>query len=259
MPAPTNTLKAALKRGETQIGCWASLADPYATEVLSTADFDWILIDVEHSPNDLRTIMRQLQVLEGKRANAVVRLPMGEDWLIKQVLDIGAQSLLIPMVESADQARDLVRATRYPPNGIRGSGAAIARASMFNTHDNYIKTADAEICLIVQVESRAGLTVLDDILATEGIDGIFIGPSDLAVDMGYHGDTSQPEVRDAIKDALERISATGKAAGIISMNDKDAQEYAEWGANLLAVGADILMLATAARNAMALWRPRTDR
>lgn len=259
MPAPTNTLKAALKRGETQIGCWASLADAYATEVLSTADFDWILIDAEHSPNDLRTIMHQLQVLEGKRSNAMVRLPVGEESLIKQVLDIGAQSLLIPMVESAEQARTLVRATRYPPNGIRGSGAAIARASMFNTYDNYIETADAEICLIVQVESRAGLAALDDILAVDGIDGIFIGPSDLAVDMGYQGDMSQPKVRDAIKDALGRISASGKAAGIISMNDKDAQEYAEWGANFLAVGADILMLATAARNAMSLWRTRTGR
>ena len=257
MPAPTNKLKAALKRGETQIGCWASLADPYTIEVLSTAGFDWILIDAEHSPNDLRTIMQQLLVLEGKHSNAVVRLPMGEDWLIKQVLDIGAQSLLIPVVESAEQARNLVRATRYPPRGIRGSGAAIARSAMFGAHENYIETADAEICLIVQVETRTALAALDDILAVEGVDGAFIGPSDLSVDMGYQGDVSQPEVRDAIKDTLQRISASGKAAGIISMNDKDAQEYADWGANFLAVGADILMLATTARNTMSVWRTRT--
>ncbi|WP_120499021.1 HpcH/HpaI aldolase/citrate lyase family protein, partial [Roseovarius sp. EL26] len=178
MSAPTNALKAALKRGETQIGCWASFADPYATEVLSTAEFDWILIDAEHSPNDLRTIMHQLQILEGKRSDAVVRLPMGEDWLIKQVLDAGAQSLLIPMVETAEQARDLVRATRYPPEGIRGSGAALARSSMFASRKDYIETANAEICLIIQVETRAALAALDDILAVDGVDAVFIGPSD---------------------------------------------------------------------------------
>lgn len=256
MPAPINKLKAALKRGETQIGCWASFADPYATEVLSTAEFDWILIDAEHSPNDLRTIMQQLQILEGKKSDAVVRLPMGEPWLIKQVLDAGAQSLLIPMVETADQARALVQATQYPPHGIRGSGASIARASMFSTRENYIKTANAQICLIVQVESRAGLEALDEILTVDGIDGVFVGPSDLSVDMGYQGDMSQPEVQDAIKDALGRISSAGKAAGIISVDDKEAQEYAQWGARFLAVGVDLIMLTATARSTMQIWRQR---
>ena len=256
MSAPTNNLKAALARGETLIGCWASFADPYATEVLSTAEFDWVLIDAEHSPNDLRTIMHQLQILEGKRSDAVVRLPMGEDWLIKQVLDAGAQSLLIPMVESAEQARDLVQATRYPPDGVRGSGAALARSSMFASRKNYIETANAEICLIVQVESRAALDALDDILAVDGVDGVFVGPSDLSVDMGYQGDTAHPEVRVAIKTALARISASGKVAGIISVDDEEAQQYADWGAQFLAVGIDVLMLAATARAAMQRWRSR---
>ena len=138
MPAPVNQLKSALASGQTLYGCWAGFADAYATEVLTSAGFDWLVIDGEHAPNDLRTIMAQLQITDGSETHAVVRLPMGEAWLIKQALDIGAQTLLIPMVESADQAHDLVRAMRYPPDGIRGSGAALARASRFSDIPDYI-------------------------------------------------------------------------------------------------------------------------
>lgn len=254
MPAPENRFKSALMRGERLIGCWAGFADPYATEVLASAGFDWLVIDGEHAPNDLRSISAQLAMLAERQSLPVVRLPMGEAWAIKQVLDAGAQSLIIPMVDSADQARALVRATRYPPEGIRGSGAALARASDFSRIKDYIPTANAQICLIVQVESRAGIDALEDILAVEGVDGVFIGPSDLAVDMGYVGDSHAPEVQEVIRDALTRITASPKAAGILALDHATAQRYADWGAQFLAVGIDVVMLAQAARATVARWR-----
>ncbi len=254
MPAPENRFKTRLAKGEMLYGCWAGFADAYATEVLATANFDWLVIDGEHAPNDLRSIMAQLQVLERRHSVPVVRLPMGEVWAIKQVLDTGAQTLLIPMVESADEAHELVRATRYPPQGIRGSGAALARASHFSAIPDYIGSANAQICLLVQVETRAGIAALDDILAVDGVDGVFIGPSDLAADMGHAGDSSAPEVQEAIQDALARIKATGKAPGILALDHATALTYRDWGAQFLAVGIDVVMLAKTARDTMARWR-----
>ncbi|MTJ05434.1 MAG: HpcH/HpaI aldolase/citrate lyase family protein [Sediminimonas qiaohouensis] len=256
MPAPINPFKAALARAELQLGCWAGFADPYATEVLATAGFDWLVIDGEHAPNDLRSIMAQLQVLEGKQSHAVVRLPIGHDWMIKQVLDAGAQTLLIPMVDSAEQARHLVRAMRYPPAGIRGAGAALARASRFSDIEDYVATADDQMCLLVQVESRKGLEALDDILAVDGVDGVFIGPADLAADMGYGADSSARPVADAIRDALERIAASSKAAGILALDPDTAGQYRDWGAQFLAVGIDVLMLARTARATVSAWNDR---
>ncbi|MCM2563121.1 HpcH/HpaI aldolase/citrate lyase family protein [Lutimaribacter sp. EGI FJ00015] len=256
MPAPTNVFKQRLARGERVIGCWAGFADPYATEVLGTAGFDWLVIDGEHAPNDLKSIMGQLMVLKGSDSAPVVRLPMGEAWAIKQVLDAGAQTLLIPLVESAEQARELVRAMRYPPAGIRGAGAALARASRFSGIPDYVATADAQMCLLVQVETRAGLDALDEILSVDGVDGVFIGPADLAADMGFPGNSADPQVADAIRDALGRIAASDKAAGILAVDDATAQQYADWGAQFLAVGIDVVMLAQAARQTVKLWAGR---
>jgi len=223
------------------------MADAYATEIAATAGFDWLLIDGEHAPNDLRSILRQLQVVDATPSHAVVRLPIGSDWMIKQVLDAGAQSLLIPMVESGDQAREMVAACRYPPEGIRGVGAALARSSRFSAIPDYLQTANAQICLLVQVENRAGLAALDDILAVEGVDGVFIGPSDLAADMGYLGNPDAPEVRAAITDALKRIRTAGKAAGILATSDEFIESSLEQGANFVAVGVDVVEFAKALR------------
>ncbi|MEM8537615.1 MAG: HpcH/HpaI aldolase/citrate lyase family protein [Pseudomonadota bacterium] len=253
MSAPVNSFKSDLISGKQLYGCWAGFADAYATEIMGTAGFDWMVIDGEHAPNDLRSITQQLQVLRASPTHPVVRLPMGEDWLIKQVLDAGAQTLLIPMVESAAEAEALVRATRYPPDGIRGSGAALARASMFSDIPNYTTTANAQICLLVQVETVAGIEALDDILAVEGVDGVFIGPSDLGADMGYPGDSRADPVQKAIKDALGRIKASGKAAGCLAVDEPTALEYRDWGAQFLAVGIDVLLLAGAARALAAKW------
>jgi 4-hydroxy-2-oxoheptanedioate aldolase len=242
MPAPENRLKARLNNGEATTGLWLSMANSYTAEIAGYIGFDWLMIDGEHSPNDIPMIMQQLQVLRNSASPVCVRPPIGEVYIIKQLLDIGAQSLLIPMVESRAQAEMLVKAVRYPPRGIRGVGAGSARASRFNTIDNYAATADDQICLMVQIESRAALAALDDIATTDGVDCLFIGPSDLSADMGYLGNPYAPEVQAAIEDAIKRIRAHGKSAGIYMPDQTYAKRYQEIGANMIAIGADVTTL-----------------
>ncbi|SLN26324.1 4-hydroxy-2-oxo-heptane-1,7-dioate aldolase [Pseudoruegeria aquimaris] len=248
MPAPENGFKTALKRGERQIGCWMSLADPYAAELMASTGFDWLVIDGEHAPNDLRSTLAQLQALRGTGVHPVVRLTAGEPWMIKMALDVGAQTLLIPMVETAEQARALVAASRYPPEGIRGVGYAVARAAGFAAIPDYGETADAQICLLVQVETRKGLENLDAILAVEGVDGVFIGPADLAASLGHLAQGDHPEVTAAIDEAITRIVAAGKAAGILVFDLDRAAHFLQLGASFVAVGADMALLANAARS-----------
>lgn len=252
MPAPINTFKKRLQAGETLFGCWLSLAEAAPAEIMGTAGFDWLVIDGEHAPNDIRSIRDQLIALSASASDTIVRVPVGETWIIKQVLDAGVQTVLVPMVESAEQAREMVRACTYPPNGTRGVGAASTRASRFSAIPDYVQTANEQISLIVQVENRAGMAALDDILAVDGIDCVFIGPADLAADMGHAGDSSAPEVHDAIIDALGRIAAAGKAPGIMSLGDV-TQTYIDAGARFVAVGIDVLVLARAARATAAHW------
>ncbi|WP_298805265.1 HpcH/HpaI aldolase/citrate lyase family protein [uncultured Lentibacter sp.] len=256
MPAPHNPFKAALKAGKKQLGIWASFAHPYPIEMVASAGFDWIVIDGEHAPNDLQTITAQLQVLEDKHSHAVVRLPTGNDWLVKQVLDAGAQTVLVPMVNTAEEAAALVRAMRYPPDGIRGAGAAGARASRFGAITDYVTTANEQVCLLVQVETRLGMENLDAILEVEGVDGVFIGPADLAADLGHPGQSAAPDVSAAIQDMLARISASDKAAGILGMTEAATAQYASWGAQFLAVGVDVGVFSTAIRDLEGHWRTR---
>lgn len=255
MPTPINTFKQALKRGERQIGCWMSLGEAITAELMGTAGFDWLVIDGEHGPNDLRSIRDQMMALAASPSHPVVRVPVGETWIIKQVLDIGAQTVLVPIVETADQARALVRAVKYPPFGTRGVGASIARVTGYGAVPDYIATADDQTCLLLQVENRAGLAALDDILTVDGVDGVFIGPSDLSADMGFRGDASAPDVQSAIADAVQRIKAAGKAAGLLGTTQEAAQAYADMGAQFLAVGADVALLAKAARALSQRWKP----
>ncbi|MGJ8556320.1 MAG: aldolase/citrate lyase family protein [Sulfitobacter geojensis] len=254
MPAPVNTFKKALSEGETVFGCWVGLADTLSTELMGTAGFDWLVIDGEHGPNDLRSILAQLQVLAASDSHPVVRVPVGETYMLKQLLDAGAQTVLVPMVESADQARQLVRDVTYPPHGDRGVGYALSRAARFSQIADYGTTADAQICLLVQVENRKGLAALDDILAVDGIDGVFIGPADLAADMGHMGDSLHPDVQAAIMDALRRIRAAGKAPGILSTHDPMTEAAIAAGAQFVAVGADVLLLSHAAQALSARWK-----
>ncbi|SMB80394.1 4-hydroxy-2-oxoheptanedioate aldolase [Deinococcus hopiensis KR-140] len=239
----TNGFKAALERGETVYGLWLALANAYTAEICAGAGFDWLVVDGEHAPNDLRSILTQLQAIAPYPSHPVVRPPVGDPVQIKQLLDIGACNLLIPMVESAAQARQLVAATRYPPEGIRGVGASIARVSGFSRSAAYLKTANESICLLLQVESVTGLEALEEIAAVDGVDGVFIGPADLAASFGHLGHAGHPEVQAAIQDSARRIRSAGKVAGILATDEVMARTYLQWGYTFVAVGVDSMMLA----------------
>ena len=242
MDMPVNTFKLRLQSGEAQIGLWLGLADSYCAELAANAGFDWLLIDGEHAPNDLRGMLGQLQAVAPYPSHPVIRPVIGDTALIKQVLDIGVQTLLVPMVESAEQARELVRAIHYPPSGVRGVGSALARASRWNSIPGYLDKADEQMCLLVQIENQEGLANLDAIAAVEGVDGVFIGPADLSASMGFRGNPGHPDVQVAIEDAIARIQKAGKAAGILSADQKLARRYIELGAAFVAVGVDTTVL-----------------
>jgi 4-hydroxy-2-oxoheptanedioate aldolase len=246
MPAH-NTFKAALAARRPQVGLWLSMADPYMAEVSATARFDWLLIDGEHAPNDLRSTLATLQAVAPHPSQPVVRAVQGDTALIKQLLDIGAKNLLVPMVDTAEQARAVVGATRYPPQGIRGVGSAVGRASQWSARADYLNVADDEICVLVQAETVTALQNLDAICAVDGVDGVFIGPADLAASMGYRGNPGHPEVQAAIEQAMRTIVAAGKAAGTLTSDAKLARRYLELGCTFVAVGVDVLLFASAAR------------
>lgn len=247
MPVPVNKLKAALAAGERQMGLWIAMAHATSAEIASQAGYDWCLIDGEHSANDVPLILDQLRAMAGGDATPVVRLPVGDPVIVKRVLDLGVQSLVIPMINTVDEAKAMVRATRYPPEGMRGVGAAMARAANFGEITDIVTTANDQICLFVQAESREALENLDDIAALDGIDGVFIGPADLAADMGFPGNSGAPEVQAAIRGAIDRINAAGKAAGIIDFSHDKAADWVRAGARFVAVGGDVALLARGIR------------
>jgi 4-hydroxy-2-oxoheptanedioate aldolase len=257
MPAPTNTFKAALKEGHIQIGLWVALANAYTAEICGGSGFDWLLVDAEHAPNDIQTLVAQLQALAKYPVHPIVRPPIGEAWMIKQILDIGAQTILVPMLETGEQAEAMVRAVRYPPHGMRGVGASLARASGFNRIPDYLQTANDEVCLLLQIESRAGLANLDAIASTEGVDGVFIGPADLAADMGHLGKPGAPEVQAAVEDALKRIQDQGKAAGILTADQALARRYVELGATYVGIGSDVALLVNSTTRLISDFRSNT--
>ena len=253
----TNHFKHKLKT-QQQIGLWVGLADAYGTEIAANVGYDWLLIDGEHAPSDLRITLSQLQSIAAYSSQAVVRPPIGSVQLIKQLLDIGAQTLLIPMVETVEQAKLMVRAVRYPPEGVRGVGAALARATRWNSIPDYYETAHENICLLIQIESVTGLDNLDEILKVEGIDGVFIGAVDLSATMGYQGNPNHPEVQKAVVDAIQRIRATGKAAGILSTQHEATQKYLELGTEFVAVGVDTSILMNSLRELLCKYKENTN-
>ncbi len=242
MQARINSFKQRLRNRERLIGLWAGLASSYSVEICADAGLDWLLLDGEHAPNDLRSTLAQLQAAAAYPSACVVRPVAGEAWMIKQLLDIGAQNLLIPMVESREQALALVAATRYPPQGVRGVGSALARASNFNRRSDYVTTANEQVCLLLQIESAQGLDNLDAIATTDGVDGIFIGPADLAAALGHLGDPGHPAVQAAIDDAIMRIRELGSAPGILTSDAELAKKYLDMGAVFVAVGTDVTVL-----------------
>ena len=264
LQTPPNLFKQALAQGQEQIGLWLGLADPYAAELCAGSGFDWLLIDGEHAPNDLRSVLASLQAIASAASvggtgvsapsHPVVRIPQGETALIKQVLEIGATTLLVPMVESAEQARALVSAMRYPPQGVRGVGSGLARSSRWSAYPNYLQEANERMCLLVQVESAAALAQLESIAAVEGVDGVFIGPADLSASMGYLGQPAHPVVRAAIDQALATIVRAGKAPGILCTDEVLARHYLAMGARFVAVGVDTSLLAQATRSLAARFK-----
>jgi 4-hydroxy-2-oxoheptanedioate aldolase len=254
MEIPTNAFKRALRAGTPQIGLWVGLADSYVAELLATVGFDCLVIDAEHAPNDPRSVLPQLQAMAPYPVHPIVRPVHGSAVLIKQYLDIGAQTLIIPMVETPEQARQMVAATRYPTRGVRGVGSALARSSRWNQIDDYLGRSDAEMCVFVQVESIKALANLEAIAAVDGVDGVFFGPADLAASMDLLGKPSDPCVQAAILTGIATVKKAGKAAGTLTSDRKLAREYLQHGALFVAVGVDTTLLATAARELAAQFR-----
>jgi len=245
MELPRNNFKRALAAGKPQIGLWSSLSSNYSVEVIAGAGFDWILIDLEHSPNDLESLLAQLQAAAPYSTHPVVRVPWNDMVTIKRVLDVGAQSLLVPYVANAEEARAAVSFTRYPPQGVRGV-AGTTRATRFGRIKDYARRAHEELCLLVQVETQVALDNIEAICAAEGIDGVFIGPADLHASLGHPGEIANPKVKPLIDEAVRRIRKAGKAPGILTPSEEDARRWLECGALFVAVGADVGILARGA-------------
>ena len=254
MDLPVNAFKRALAAKRAQIGLWCSLSSNYAVEAVAGAGFDWLLLDMEHSPNDLTDVLSQLQAAAPYPTSTVVRLPWNDFVATKRMLDIGAQSVLFPYVQNAEEARQAVASTRYPPAGIRGVAGA-TRATRFGRIKDYAKHAHEEICVLVQVETKEALEHLESIADVEGVDGVFIGPADLHASLGYPGEVANPAVLPIIDDAIKRIRARGKAPGILYADEKLARRYLELGALFVAVGADVGLLARGADALAAKFKP----
>lgn len=267
LPEPFATRVTASER--PQIGLWVCSASPLVAEIVAGSGVDWVLVDAEHSPNELQTILNQLYAMSAYPVAPVVRPPIGDTVVIKQYLDLGVQNLLVPMVDTAEQARELVRAVRYPgqwgdehpgaaatgsspaarpspaDRGVRGVGASLARSSRWNRVEGYLGGASATVSLIVQIESAAAVANVEEILAVDGVDAIFIGPADLAGSMGLLGQPSHPDVVEAAMSAIRAAKAAGKPAGINAFVAEDAERYLAEGASFAAVGADVSILARA--------------
>ena len=243
-----NAFKHALAAGKLQIGLWSSLCSNIATDIISDSGFDWILLDTEHSPNEIPDLVTQLQAMRGGTATPIIRPAWNDAVLAKRALDIGAHTLLFPYVQNVEEAKRAVASTRYPPHGVRGVSVA-ARASRYGRTPGYLGKANADICVLVQVETREAMTQLEAIAAVDGVDGVFIGPSDLAASLGHLGNPAHPEAQEAMHDAVNRLKKVGKPAGMLTGNEEEAKRYIDWGFLFVAVGSDVGLLA---KNADAL-------
>lgn len=254
-----NAFKSALQAKRQQIGLWVGAANAYTTEICASVGYDWLLLDGEHAPTSLPLVLSQLQAVAGYPGVAPVVRPASNDpILFKQLLDLGAQNFLVPMIETAAQARAAVHALRYPPQGQRGVGAVLARAARWGAVGDYVHRANEQICLLCQVETAKGLDELEDILQIEGVDGVFIGPADLAASMGHIGNETHPDVVQAIEAGIQTIIAAGKAPGILQTHIETAQHYLALGALFVAVGLDTVLLRQSAHNLLSHFKAGLD-
>ena len=254
MEFPTNQFKANLRAGRRQIGLWSSLSSGAATEILFDSGFDWVLIDTEHAPNETPMVADQLRAASMGTASPVVRPAWNDVVILKRLLDIGVQTLLVPFIQSAEEAARAVAATRYPPRGIRGV-ASVHRANRYGRTPDYFKRSDDEMCVLVQLETRVAVDALEEIAAVEGVDGVFIGPSDLAASLGYLGNNAHPEVRGTIEQACRRAQAIGKPIGILAPIETDARAYLDMGFAFVAVGSDVVVLRKGCDALVKLFKP----
>lgn len=253
-----NLFKQALNGNKPLYGLWQGIPDTTVAEIGAGAGFDWLLVDAEHGPFDLRSIMSHLQAIEPYNVSALVRPVEGSTALIKQLLDIGAQTLLVPMVDTAEQAIQIVKAAKYPPQGIRGLGTSMARGANWNRDINYLQTANDNICVIVQIETLAGLKNINEIVAVEGVDAVFIGPSDLSAAMGHVGNPGHPDVIAAIEKGFKIIQEAGKHSGVLAVTKALADKYVAAGARFVGVGVDAALLANATRQLAMQFNDSTD-
>lgn len=245
-----NRLKQALREKKLQCGCWMSLGSHTAAEICASAGFDWVLIDMEHAPNDVPQVLHLLHAAAAYPSSVMVRAYWNDTVLIKRLLDLGVQSLLIPNVQTVEEAKRAVEAVRYPPRGVRGVSAN-SRSNRFGRIKDYFKRADDELCLMVQLETRKGVDNLEQIAAIDGIDGLFIGPQDLAADLGHLGDPAHTDARAAMSDAIQRIDKTGKVPGILAFIEADAKHWISQGARFVAVTGDQFLLARSTESVVA--------
>lgn len=255
MDMPKNLLKQKLQQDQLQLGLFMGLGSSVSTEILSTTGFDFLLVDAEHSYNSPQVILQQLQAMAPYATQPAVRTVNHDPAMIKQLLGVGVQTFVFPMVDSAEQAQALVQSVHYPPMGIRGVGTVFERGARWNAIQGYFEKAGQEMCVIVQVESREGLDNLDAIASVEGVDGVFVGPSDLAASLGHLGKPAHPEVRAAVMDAISRIRSHGKIAGVFAADPSVTGSYIDQGVRMLAVGADTGLLRSAAVNLLSQLRP----
>lgn len=240
----TPTLRARLDdAGRPLAGMWACSGSPLVAEICAGSGLDWLLIDMEHAPNGLESVLAQLQAVAASPITPVVRVPANDAVLLKQVLDLGAQNVMVPMVSSATEAQDAVAAVRYPPHGIRGVGSALSRSARWNRVDGYLADAAAHVSLVVQIETSAGVAAASDIAAVDGVDAVFVGPSDLAASMGLLGQQTHPDVVAAVREVIAAVNAAGVPCGVNAFDPEVAEAYVEAGADFVAVGADVALLA----------------
>lgn len=242
-----NRIRQSFREQRVTFGLWHGMADTYAAEICAGAGFDWIVIDAEHGPFEITQVLRHHQAMAAHDVGIAVRPPIGDPVYIKRLLDMGVQTFVVPMVETAGQAAELVRAMRYPPVGKRGVGATLSRAAQWGRVGEYFQKAEEELCLIVQVESAIALSNLETICAVDGVDGVFIGPADLGASLGYPGQSNVPEVREKIHRALRTIRAAGKAPGILALTEEAVKSAMEAGALFIGTGADLLLFEEATR------------
>lgn len=249
-----NSFKQALQADETQYGLWLSTTSSYMAEIAATSNYDWCLIDGEHAPNTIQNIYTQLQAIAPYPVHPVVRVIEGTQANIKQALDAGAQTLLIPMIDTAEQALQVVKSTQYPPLGTRGVGASVARAARWGRVENYMQQVNEDICVLIQVESRIAVENLDQILTVPGIDGVFIGPADLSASLGHPDNPGHPEVLQVIESSIRKIIASGKVAGFLAVHPDMAKKALEWGVKFIAIGVDTMLYTQAIDERLALFK-----